>query len=483
MFKLALPKGRLQSKTAELLDSVGIGLDNYTAKSRNYKLQASSFPELSAKVFQERDVSIQVAIGNYDLGICGYNWVEELTSKYPSSAVVIVRGLGYGRGKLCVGASPDLGIFKPEDVASLNKTITLASENPNLAESYAARLRLKRFQIFPVWGAAEVYPSFGTDLAIFTLGPDKKLDTELVPLDFISSTEAFLIANRNSWQDMDLGRVLDLFSRVKFDEPEKVSYIPAASEVKKLKNEKIKIKNGRLSPDFRTLSPDIVRLALPDGHQQKHTITLLDRCGIQVGGYNAPAGKYPFETGMEHLVVKVIRPQDMPAQVACGNFDIAVTGRDWLTDHLNDFPTSPVKEIADLKHGLVKIVAVVSRETGINDIDGLRERFSDKHSPPLRVASEYVNTADKYCCYKHFGHYKVIPTWGASEAFLPEDADLLIENTETGETLARHNLIVIDTLMESTACIIGSTEESGHHGKRKTISSLVDKLRKAASEE
>jgi ATP phosphoribosyltransferase len=48
-----------------------------------------------------------------------------------------------------------------------------------------------------------------------------------------------------------------------------------------------------------------------------------------------------------------------------------------------------------------------------------------------------------------------VPTWGATEAFIPEDADVLIENTETGSTIAKNNLKIIETLFESTACVIG----------------------------
>ena len=70
------------------------------------------------------------------------------------------------------------------------------------------------------------------------------------------------------------------------------------------------------------------------------------------------------------------------------------------------------------------------------------------------MASEYVSIADKYARDNHLGMYRIIPTWGATEAFLPDDADMLIENTETGGTLKRHNLKIIETLFESTACLI-----------------------------
>jgi len=165
----------------------------------------------------------------------------------------------------------------------------------------------------------------------------------------------------------------------------------------------------------------------------------------------------------------------MPLQVANGNFDLAITGRDWLMEHLYQFPSSPVKELLDLKSGKVKIVAIVSQDLPVADAYSLRQ-FSAERAVPLRVASEYVNIADKYARDNHLGLYRVVPTWGASEAFLPEDADLLIENTQTGRTLARHNLRIIDTLFESTACLIGNTSRVSSAVKRERISSIIKTL-------
>jgi len=78
--------------------------------------------------------------------------------------------------------------------------------------------------------------------------------------------------------------------------------------------------------------------------------------------------------------------------------------------------------------------------------------------------------------------YRVVPTWGASEAFLPDDADLLIENTETGRTIARHNLTIIDTLFISTACLIGHKDNLLSPGKRQKIRSITEALRAAVEE-
>jgi ATP phosphoribosyltransferase len=37
-------------------------------------------------------------------------------------------------------------------------------------------------------------------------------------------------------------------------------------------------------------------------------------------------------------------------------------------------------------------------------------------------------------------------TYGATESLIPEDADMIVENTETGNTLKKNNLKIIDTL-------------------------------------
>lgn len=72
----------------------------------------------------------------------------------------------------------------------------------------------------------------------------------------------------------------------------------------------------------------------------------------------------------------------------------------------------------------------------------------------------------------------MIPTSGASETLLPDDADLLIDNTETGKTLAAHNLDIIDTLFRSSACLIGNRYSIKSVDKKNKIDFLLHKMRK-----
>jgi ATP phosphoribosyltransferase len=469
--KIALPKGRLLAQTAARLRKANWRVTGYHEKTRLYRIKSRSFPHLSAKVFHERDIPIQVAIGNYDLGICGSDWIEELLTKYPSSALVKVGNLEYGEGALYATVSRSGGISTLEEVRDKPDIIRIASEYPNLAEFFALNLRLRRFSIFPLWGAAEVYPPESADLALVSATTEELLYYGLVPVSKILSVSAFLIANKNSWEAKDMGEVVTSVC----NEATTQGRHPALDTVTKLETISQRL------PQYETASEEVVRLALPDGHQQQHALRLLTKAGIHTDDYPSATGNRRPKTDLPDVTIKVIRPQDMPLQVANGNFDLAITGRDWLMEHFYQFPSSPVTELLDLKLGRVKIVAVVSKDLPVADVHSLRQLNAER-AVPLRVASEYVNTADKYARDNHLGLYRVVPTWGASEAFVPEDADLLIENTQTGQTLAQHNLKVIDTLFESTACLIGNSRRISSSIKRERIKSIIETLRMAAEE-
>lgn len=454
-----MPKGRLLDETAALLHLAGWELTDYHREARSYHLKSRRFPALCLRVFHEKDIPIQVAVGNYDLGICGLDWVEELLAKYPTSALVKVQDLGYNMGSLYAAASKSARMTM-EGLRTEKSVIRLASEYPYLAESFALGLRLRQFRIFPLWGAAEVYPPESADLTLVRAGTEAELSSyDLAPINKVLDFSAFLIANQTSWEKKDMGEVLDSLGDkmpARFPSPAKPAALGTPGE------------QPRAGTD-----EDAVWLALPDGHQQPPTLELLRKAGIHIDDYPSPTGNRRPRVNLPGTLVKTVRPQDMPLQVANGNFDLAITGRDWLLEHLYQFPSSPAAELADLKFGKVKIAAVISKELSMADVHSLA---------PLRIASEYVNIADKYARDNHLGPYRIIPTWGASEAFVPEDADLLIENAQTGRTIARHNLKITDVLFESTACLIGAKSGTYRPAKSRRIENIVNTLRAAVED-
>jgi len=463
--KLALPKGRFISPTASLLAEIDLGFEGYSDKTKQYRLRSARFPSLSAKILQEKDISIQVAVGNYDLGICGSDWIEEFLVKYPAGALVKISSLNYGEGSIHVVASAGAGIANLSELSAGRNDYRIVSEYPNLAEAFALNLRMRRFRIFPVWGAAEAYPPENADLAVLWGKSGAHIATQgLIPLKRLLPVTAFLIANRESLENKDLSRILTCFS----------SKLTAESQTS--------IESGLdISEELKVSRPlwqaKEINLALPDGHQQAPASQFLKRTGLALQGYSEEVVSRRPSADLDWLGIKVIRPQDMPLQVANANFDLAITGEDWLLEHIYRFPSSPVKKLFALGFGTVKIVAAVSQEMPVSNIDELRSFVQSSKFAPLKVASEYINIADKYLRDNHINPYKLIPTWGASEAFLPEDADMLIDNVQTGKTLKQHKLKIIDVLFRSSACLIANKDSLASFDKKGKMELLTQKLR------
>lgn len=465
--KIALPKGKLLSKTAETVEKAGWGIEGYTSKARLYRLESSADKDLSAKIMHEKDIPIQVAVGNYDIGICGLDWFTEHTVKYPKSKVVKVKELGYGKISIFAAVDPESGFENIKDLRSFEGAVRLAGEYPNIAEDMAEKMRLRNFSIYPLWGAAEAYPPENAEVAIMARGSEAEVgQSGLKTFCKVLDSNACLVVNKESLEKKDLSGLINSFVES--------LEVDAEEEGGKICGEAVK----REAVD---MSKYVLKVALPDGHQQPHVRKLLDAAGIEMDDYPSETGnRRPKSDTFKDVFFKLTRPQDMAMQVANGNYDIAITGRDWLTDHLYQFPSSPVEELLDLKYGWVRIVAVVNNDVPVENAADLTKYFAGKN---VRIATEYTNITDHYARERHFGNYRVMPTWGTTEAFIPDDADMMVENTETGGTIRRHNLKIVDTIFESTACVIGNKNSTEDTVKGERVKEIIERLEKALKEE
>lgn len=436
MIKLALPTGSLRRPAAEFLEAAGLNIPGYVSGSRSYRLRSDGDESMQIRVFREQDIPVQIALGNYDLGICNLAWVEELAQRYPSDSVVPVCKLSFGQTCLFATVAGEKGRRWTTD-----DRLRIVSEYPNLAEAFAISARLNYHRILPVKGSAEVYPPEDADIVVVAAADEGEVaQMGLRPIATLLKASAYLIANHAS---LEKEGVRGLLARLNASDSwgREQLRLPHRNELRF---------ETRMSSDKRPK----LRIALPDGHQQPHAIAVLKGAGLAFDGYmEAPPSQRPA-SGSADIEIKVIRPQDMPQQVALGNFDLAMTGRDWLWDHLRCFPNSPVEEIADLGYGRYTIAAVVSDDLAAETLEDALRLWRSDGKRIIRIASEYMNLADDYARSNHFGHYKVIPITGASEGFVPEDADILIEGTETGKTIIENSLKIIDVIFSSTTCLI-----------------------------
>ncbi len=156
--------------------------------------------------------------------------------------------------------------------------------------------------------------------------------------------------------------------------------------------------------------------------------------------------------------VRILRPQEIPKYVEDGFFDLGITGYDWIRES-----GAQVVELADLpytKTAVGTVVRVVLAVAG----DSPYQRAEDLPDG-VRISTEYPNLVEEY--FRRLGkRAAVYLSYGATEAKVPEMADAVVELTETGSTLRKHGLRIIDTLLTSTTRLIANRESYADEAKR-----------------
>ena len=457
MIRVALPTGDLRKQTAATLDAAGLGIEDYAAGSRALRFDILDGAG-TARVFREKDIPVQVALGQCDVGICSLAWVEELTQRFPNHDVVRLRDLGYGRQSLFLAAASD----------TTDPSVRIVSEYGNIAERLARQMRIGRYRIFPVCGASEAYPPEDADIALVAADDAATVEAhDLRVLARVFDSSVWVIANRRSLAAKDLSSLLPrLMAAGAASAPPSLTMPPSLD---------LRRAAAVAAPRQR------LRIALPDGHAQSHTLAALEMGGIRVAGYGEGTVVRRPLIDTDNVEVKVIRPQDMTQQVAIGQFDLAITGRDLLFDHLVQFPSSPVEEIVDLRRSRYSLAVIVKDVQAGTVAGALEEWRRARPNAPIRVASELPNIADHFARERHFGRYSVIPIAGASEGFVPDDAEILIEGIETGSSVRANKLTVLERFFESTNIVIANkTRPQGERGR--AFDALVERLRAGAAE-
>ena len=197
-----------------------------------------------------------------------------------------------------------------------------------------------------------------------------------------------------------------------------------------------------------------LRILIPKGRIFDNVSRLFAEAGFP---FSLADRTYRPALGAPWLDAKIMKPQNVAELLEMGSHDAGFTGIDWIKESGAD-----VEEILDLGFDRVKIAAAVP-----NNYDDAKLR-----SKKLVVATEYVNIAEAWL--KSSGYqYRILRTYGATEVFPPDDADMIVDNTSTGQTLKDNGLRIIGTLMESSTRFVASRAALANAEKRSRIEELA----------
>ncbi|GHV82844.1 ATP phosphoribosyltransferase [Spirochaetia bacterium] len=196
-----------------------------------------------------------------------------------------------------------------------------------------------------------------------------------------------------------------------------------------------------------------LRLLIPKGRIFENIAHLFAESGFSL---NLNDRTYRPRLGADWIDAKIMKPQNVGELLELGSHDAGFTGIDWITETGAD-----VIEIMDLGFDKVRIVAAVPL--------GNEELVKSKR---IVVATEYGNIAAKYLSEKRYD-FKIVRTYGATEVFPPDDADMIIDNTASGQTLHDNGLSIIDTVLVSSTRFVASKEAMQDIEKKEQIEKLA----------
>ena len=196
-----------------------------------------------------------------------------------------------------------------------------------------------------------------------------------------------------------------------------------------------------------------IKMVIPKGRMFNNVVRLLNDSGIMLGTDDRT---YIPQIGDPEIEAKIMKSQNIAQLIELGSHDVGFIGYDWIVE-----TGSKIDEIMDLKLDLVEIVAAVPSHF----------RESDLRDKKIIVASEYENISRRFLKKENYD-YLLIRTYGATEAFPPQDADMIIDNTATGQTLKDHNLKVIAKIMHSSTRFIANNKALNDSWKREKIDEL-----------
>jgi ATP phosphoribosyltransferase len=209
----------------------------------------------------------------------------------------------------------------------------------------------------------------------------------------------------------------------------------------------------------------MINIALPKGSLEEQTLQLFKEADLEVRRTDRD---YNPQINDERIgKVKILRPQEIPTYVEMGYFDLGISGLDWVHES-----GAKVREIAVLNYsktgqGNVKIVVAVHRDEPISTVNEIR--------PDSRVTTEYPEMTREF-----FGRLgipvRLFPSYGASEAKVPDLMDVVVDLTETGTTLRKNGLKIIGQIMESYTVIIANREVFNDPVKRREMEEIVTLL-------
>jgi ATP phosphoribosyltransferase len=213
----------------------------------------------------------------------------------------------------------------------------------------------------------------------------------------------------------------------------------------------------------------LLSLVLPKGSLERATLELFDAADLTVRrssdrDYHAAIDDPRVDR------VRFLRPQEIPSYLERGLFDLGITGRDWITETGADLVSLGELRYSKVTTNPVRVVLAVPEAAPWRSVSDLPEG--------IRISTELPSLTSRYL-EEHRIKAMVVPSYGATEAKVPDIVDAIVDLTETGSSLRRNGLRILDTLLTSYTELVANAAAHADPAKRAAMEDIALLLRGA----
>ena len=213
----------------------------------------------------------------------------------------------------------------------------------------------------------------------------------------------------------------------------------------------------------------MLSLVLPKGSLEKATLDLFDAADLTVRrsserDYHASIDDPRIDR------VRFLRPQEIPSYLERGLFDIGITGRDWITETQADVASLGELQYSKATSNPVRVVLAVP--------DGAPWRSVDDLPEGIRISTEFPSLTERFLA-SHGVKAMIVPSYGATEAKVPDIVDAIVDLTETGSSLRKNGLRILETLLTSYTELVACPAAYADPDKRAAMEDVALLLRGA----
>jgi len=213
----------------------------------------------------------------------------------------------------------------------------------------------------------------------------------------------------------------------------------------------------------------VLSLVLPKGSLERATLELFDAADLTV--HRSSDRDYHASVDDPRIDrVRFLRPQEIPSYIEQGLFDFGITGRDWIAETGSDVASLGELQYSKATSDPVRVVLAVPAGVPWQSVADLPEGVRISTELPA-LTRRYLDAAGVKAV--------VIPSYGATEAKVPDIVDAIVDLTETGSSLRKNGLRVLDTLLTSYTELIANHAAFADPAKRAAMEDVALLLRGA----